>query len=102
MNIELTSALLAITIAGLCALWLMRTGSAAPAGVAGLGGLDGSASADEWRMAALRHFAEHRDLQRSVVHALSTPGAVSGSSRWDLVDAIGSDVIERPKVDLFV
>lgn len=99
MNFELTSALLAVTVAGLCALWLMRP-SAAPAVIDGPAPV--GASADEWRQAALRHFHEHRDLQRSVVVALATPGAVSGIARYDLSDALGHDVAERPKVDLFV
>ncbi|GAA4813715.1 hypothetical protein ACFQ0K_05685 [Nocardioides caeni] len=97
MTIELTSALLALTVAGLCALWLTRSRPAVEQiGVTALAG------ADEWRLAALRHFQEHRDLQRSVVVALATPGAVSGIARYDLADAIGHDVIERPRVDLFV
>ncbi|MEV5003503.1 hypothetical protein [Nocardioides sp. LML1-1-1.1] len=89
MPIELTSAALLVAVAFLCVAFLARgreqvvvLPAAAP-------------SADEWRSAALHHFHEHKDLRRSVAEALSTPGAVSGEARRELMVALGA-----PRVDV--
>jgi len=88
MPLELTSAVLLVAFALLCAGWLLRSRPARPA-------VSGPAP-EEWRDAALRHFAEHRDLQRTVAEALSTPGAVTGATRRDLMVALGA-----PQVDVY-
>jgi hypothetical protein len=86
MPMELTTAVLLVAFALLCAGWLVRSPRTASAGP----------DAAEWRGAALRHFSEHRDLQRSVAEALSTPGAVTGAARRDLMVALGA-----PQVDVY-
>lgn len=94
MSIELLAAALLVVVAFVCAGSLARgrdvielaPGPEAPGG---------AASADEWRSAALRHFHEHKDLRRSVAEALSTPGAVTGEARRDLMVALGA-----PRVDV--
>lgn len=88
MPLELTTAVLLVAFALLCAGWLLRSRPARPAVAA--------PALDEWRDAALRHFSEHRDLQRTVATALSTPGAVTGTSRRDLMVALGT-----PQVDVY-
>ncbi len=89
MPIELTSAALLVAVAFLCAGLLARGREQ----VAVLPG--GAPSTEEWRSAALRHFHEHKDLQRSVAEVLSTPGAVTGEARRDLMVALGA-----PRVDV--
>lgn len=90
MSIELLAAALLVVVAFVCAGSLARgrdvIALAAPAG---------PASADEWRSAALHHFHEHKDLRRSVAEALSTPGAVTGEARRELMVALGA-----PRVDV--
>ncbi|HWJ08897.1 MAG TPA: hypothetical protein VNS46_05940 [Nocardioides sp.] len=93
MSIELLAAALLVVVAFVCAGSLARgrdvaavlPSAAAPA----------PASADEWRSAALHHFHEHKDLRRSVAEALSTPGAVTGEARRELMVALGA-----PRVDV--
>ncbi|MBU2694901.1 hypothetical protein [Pimelobacter sp. 30-1] len=87
MPLELTTAVLLAAFALLCAGWLLRSRPVRP---------DAGPAVDEWRDAALRHFSEHRDLQRTVATALSTPGAVTGTSRRDLMVALGA-----PQVDVY-
>ncbi|HVK30286.1 MAG TPA: hypothetical protein VM575_18245 [Nocardioides sp.] len=91
MSIELLAAALLVVVAFVCAGSLARGRDVialtpVPAG---------PASADEWRSAALHHFHEHKDLRRSVAEALSTPGAVTGEARRDLMVALGA-----PRVDV--
>ncbi|HWJ66998.1 MAG TPA: hypothetical protein VNT31_10000 [Nocardioides sp.] len=99
MPIELTAAVLLVALAFLCAGWVARSGDAVP--MPGMGptigdGVPAGPAADEWRSAALRHFHEHQDLQRSVAQALATPGAVSGRARGELLVALGA-----PRVDQY-
>ncbi len=89
MPIELTSAALLAVVAFLCAALLVPGRERAVVLPAG------APSTEEWRSAALRHFHEHKDLQRSVAEALSTPGAVTGETRRDLMVALGA-----PRVDV--
>lgn len=93
MSIELLAAALLVVVAVVCAGSLARGRDviplAAPAGPAG------PASVEEWRSAALHHFHEHKGLQRSVAEVLSTPGAVTGEARRDLMVALGA-----PRVDV--
>lgn len=93
MPIELTTAVLLAGFALLCGAWITRTRVA----------VDGRESMpvmgpdiEEWRGAALRHFHEHKVLQRSVAEALSTPGAVTGEARRELLIALGA-----PRVDQY-
>lgn len=91
MSIELLAAALLVVVAFVCAGSLARGRDVielAPVPA-------GPASADEWRSAALHHFHEHKDLRRSVAEALSTPGAVTGEARRDLMVALGA-----PRVDV--
>lgn len=89
MPMELTTAVLLVAVTLVCVGWLLRSPRAVPASAEG-------PAADEWRDAALRHFSEHRDLQRTVAEALSTPGAVTGATRRDLMVALGV-----PQVDVY-
>ena len=94
MSIELLAAALLVVVAFVCAGSLARGRDVialapVPAGAAG------PASVDEWRSAALHHFHEHKDLRRSVAEVLSTPGAVTGEARRDLMVALGA-----PRVDV--
>lgn len=95
MSIELLAAALLVVVAFVCAGSLARGRDvielAAPDAPAA------PASADEWRSAALHHFHEHKDLRRSVAEVLSTPGAVTGEARRDLMVALGA-----PRVDVMV
>lgn len=91
MSIELTSAALLGLVAFFCAAWVVRSHD----GVDVIPLAAAPASADEWRSAALHHFHEHKDLRRSVAAALSTPGAVTGEARRDLMVALGA-----PRVDV--
>lgn len=91
MSIELLAAALLVVVAFVCAGSLARGRDVielAPVP-------SGPASADEWRSAALHHFHEHKDLRRSVAEVLSTPGAVTGEARRDLMAALGA-----PRVDV--
>ncbi|KRC52683.1 MULTISPECIES: hypothetical protein [unclassified Nocardioides] len=92
MSIELTSAALLALVAFFCAAWVARSHDV----VEVLPLAANVPSTDEWRSAALRHFHEHKDLQRSVAEALSTPGAVTGEARRELMVALGA-----PRVDVF-
>lgn len=83
MPFELTSAFVLLVIACTCGLWLLRPGAAAPSAM--VTGPD----VDEWRSAALQHFHQHKDLERTVAQALATPGAVSGRARTELLAAVG-------------
>ncbi len=94
MSIELLAAALLVVVAVVCAGSLARGRDVIElAAVPAVPG--GAASADEWRSAALHHFHEHKDLRRSVAEALSTPGAVTGEARRDLMVALGA-----PRVDV--
>ena len=97
MSIELLAAALLVVVAFVCAGSLARGRDVialapVPGGPAGAAG---PASVDEWRSAALHHFHEHKDLRRSVAEVLSTPGAVTGEARRDLMVALGA-----PRVDV--
>lgn len=92
MSIELTTAALLALVALLCAAWVART--AHTVDVLPTAALP---SPEEWRSAALHHFHEHKDLRRSVAEVLSTPGAVSGEARRELMVALGA-----PRVDVMV
>lgn len=94
MSIELLAAALLVVVAFVCAGSLAR-GRDVIALAPVPNGSGGPASAEEWRSAALRHFHEHKDLRRSVAEALSTPGAVTGEARRDLMVALGA-----PRVDV--
>ncbi len=100
MPMELTTAVLMTAVALLCGAWLVRTlGERDESGVLVSMPVMGPAiepDIEEWRGAALRHFHEHKDLQRSVVEALSTPGAVTGAARRELLVALGA-----PRVDQY-
>lgn len=93
MSIELLAAALLVVVAFVCAGSLARGRDSVD--VIPLAAPGGAASADEWRSAALHHFHEHKDLRRSVAEALSTPGAVTGEARRDLMVALGA-----PRVDV--
>ncbi|MCX6399676.1 MAG: hypothetical protein NTX33_07090 [Propionibacteriales bacterium] len=80
MPFELTSAFLLMVLACFCAVSLTR-GSAPAASV--------GADVEEWRSAALEHFHQHKDLERTVAQVLATPGAVSGRARTELIAAVG-------------
>lgn len=88
MPFELTSAFLLLVLACFCAVSLTRTVSAPAANV--------GADVEEWRSAALEHFHQHKDLERTVAQVLATPGAVSGRARTELIAAVGL------RVDTFV
>ncbi len=84
MPLEITAALVLLAFALLCAAWLTRAAGARRDAATE------AAEAGEWREAALRHFHEHRDLQRSVAAVLATHGAVRGPARAELVAALGA------------
>ncbi|MBM0127982.1 hypothetical protein [Pimelobacter simplex] len=89
MSMELTTAALLMAFALLCAGWLARS--------RGAGSMPGMGpDIEEWRSAALRHFQEHRDLERAVAEVLATPGAVRGPGRTELFVALGAR-----RVDLY-
>jgi hypothetical protein len=90
MSIELLAAALLVVVAFVCAGSLARGRETEVVPLAAT-----PASADEWRSAALHHFHEHKDLRRSVAEALSTPGAVTGEARRELMVALGA-----PRVDV--
>ncbi|TQK72989.1 MULTISPECIES: hypothetical protein [unclassified Nocardioides] len=90
MSMELTTAALLMAFALLCAGWLARSRGAA-ASMPGMG-----PDIEEWRSAAMRHFQEHRDLERAVAEVLATPGAVRGPGRTELFVALGAS-----RVDLY-
>ena len=99
MPTEITTALALVALALCCVAWLARSRAAvasAPVTTAFR-----APDAEEWRSAALRHFHEHKELSRSVARALSTPGAVSGPARTDLVVALESATDRRLRVDTF-
>lgn len=81
MPFELTSAFLLMVLACFCAVSLMRPGARTAQTV--------GADVDEWRSAALEHFHQHKDLERTVAQVLATPGAVSGRARRELTAAVG-------------
>lgn len=83
MPFELTSAFMLLIVASLCGLWLSRPGPTVVTATVV------TPDAEEWRTAALEHFHQHRDLERSVAQALATPGAVSGRARVELLSAVG-------------
>ncbi|WP_435769956.1 hypothetical protein [Nocardioides sp. SYSU DS0651] len=88
MSLELTTALLLVGLAIVCwACVLPSRPEPLP--------VEAGPDVDAWRSAALRHFQEHRELQSTVVEALSTPGAVSGEARRELLVALGA-----PRVDV--
>ncbi len=93
MSIELLAAALLVVVALACAGSLARGRDSAD--VIPLAAPGGPAGAEEWRSAALHHFHEHKDLRRSVAEALSTPGAVTGEARRELMVALGA-----PRVDV--
>lgn len=98
MPMELTTAVLLAALALLCGSWLVRTlgeRDEVPVSMPVMGPAI-EPDVEEWRGAALRHFHEHKDLQRSVVEALSTPGAVTGAARRELLLALGA-----PRVDQY-
>ncbi|GAA1539745.1 hypothetical protein [Nocardioides humi] len=88
MPLELTAAALLLALALLCAGWLARSRGAADP-MPGRG-----PDIEEWRSAALRHFQEHRDLERTVAAALATPGAVRGPARTELLVALGASRVD--------
>ncbi|TWH01977.1 hypothetical protein L615_001400000400 [Nocardioides sp. J9] len=89
MPIELTTAVLLTGFALLCGAFVLRT----PVVVDPMPEM--GPDIEEWRSAALHHFHEAKDLRRSVAEALSTPGAVTGEARRDLMVALGA-----PRVDV--
>ncbi|MDQ6525777.1 hypothetical protein RB608_19330 [Nocardioides sp. LHD-245] len=84
MPLELITAVLLLAFALLCAGWLAR----ARGGSASMPGM--GPDIEEWRRAALRHFQEHRDLERAVAGALAAPGAIRGPARTELFVALGA------------
>ncbi|MCR1783870.1 hypothetical protein KVF89_15120 [Nocardioides carbamazepini] len=84
MPLELTTAVLLLAFAVLCAGWLARARGAV-ASMPGMG-----PDIEEWRSAALRHFQEHRNLERTVAEALAAPGAIRGPARTELLIALGA------------
>ncbi|WP_182379166.1 hypothetical protein [Nocardioides sp. WS12] len=80
MPFELTSAFLLMVLACFCAVSLLRSGPRVQAA---------GPDVEEWRSAALEHFHQHKDLERTVAQVLATPGAVSGRARSELVAAVG-------------
>lgn len=98
MSIELLAAALLVVVAFVCAGSLARGRDVIALAAPGASDAPAvPASADEWRSAALHHFHEHKDLRRSVAEVLSTPGAVTGEARRDLMVALGA-----PRVDVMV
>ncbi len=88
MSLELTTAALLMVIALVCAGFVARTRVGAVS-MPGMG-----PDIDEWRSAALRHFQEHRDLERSVAEALSIPGGIRGEARTELFVALGGSRVD--------